>query len=61
MGQYIQGQKEIRDWEREEAEMAELVTRGKAQTNTGEDEERGWDVGTLLCSSARGQNGAHGV
>lgn len=28
--------------------MTELVTRGKAQTNIGEDEERGWDVETLL-------------
>ena len=41
--------------------MAELATGGKAQTNTGEDEEKGWDVETPLCSSARGQNGAHGV
>ena len=28
--------------------MTELVTRGKAQTNIGGDEERGWDVETLL-------------
>ena len=41
--------------------MTELVKRGKAQMNIGEDEERGWDVETLLCDSVRGQNGAHGV
>ena len=41
--------------------MTELVTRGKAQTNIGEDEERGWEVKRLLCNSVRGQNGAHGV